>query len=488
VRHALCLALLLMLCACTRPPEEATEAKPKAAAAAPSATLRYGGDTEAWVGPLGNMQDQSYCAADLKLPLAKEPVWELGYTSAEFSGAAPSPILHYAGTLAVCARSPQLMLLDAASGRIIANEDVYARREGETPLEEFHATYFSPAGRLLAVDAVNNLYCFDTRSLARLWHRPNQSDDGSSALVTDARRLFASWGEARNWNLHAVGIEDGAPGWGYPFTADPGDLGVTLSRSGILLGYAYPSQLRAVRSSDGRPLWTVHERSRVAFAPLDEQRQQIYAVLSDESLVCRDLASGTLRWRYSWAGVLSAAEREELMVRSRLRKVTRRPLEVHCSALAVADDGLYASLQTGHVFHLSPAGQRQWAVKLDAPVVSMVVFDNALLAVQEYQIPDVQEQNKKGKFEQARPPDQFNLTPPAWPNLVPEKGVRKAMFSRVVALSRENGAILSSVDTEVASLSNLCPAGTNLVFGGVRRGQRFEAAAHYITAYNWVEP
>ena len=65
--------------------------------------------------------------------------------------------------------------------------------------------------------------------------------------------------------------------------------------------------------------------------------------------------------------------------------------------------------------------------------------------------------------------------------------MRKAVFSRVVALSRENGAILSSVDTAVASLSNLCPAGANLVFGGVRRGQRTPAASHYITAYPWVE-
>jgi hypothetical protein len=175
------------------------------------------------------------------------------------------------------------------------------------------------------------------------------------------------------------------------------------------------------------------------------------------------------------------------MVRSGLRALTRRRLEVQANALCVTGSGVFASLQTGEVFHLGPDGKRRWQVRLDAQAVSLLAFDNALLAVQQYQIPDVQDPNSDGELGQASPPDQFNLSRPGWPNLEAAGSVRKAVFSRTVALSLTDGAILSSVDTEVASLSNLCPAGTRIVFGGVRRGERVQAAAHYITAYDWVE-
>lgn len=480
-----CLALLLLLGACSRPAQQA--APRQQAAAPPSAQLLYGGDARAWLGPLGNMQDQSYCHANLKLPLTARPAWQYEYSSAEFSGLWPSTILNYNGTLAVSAVSPQLMLMDQRTGRVIANKDVYQRDSAFTGQQEaFFSTYLSPTGRLVAVDASNNFYGFDIATLARFWFHPTPRDgQATSALVTDAEHVYGNWGDARSWNLHSLGIENGRPDWAYGIGADPGNLGLTLSRSGILLVYARPNQLRAIRASDGMPMWTVYAAAEVSIAPIDEQGQRVYALLYDESLDCRDLHTGQLLWNYSWSSLLSDSEREDRMQRSGLRDVTPMPLDVLSTAVCVGNDGAYVSLQTGDVLHLSSAGKLLWKMRLEAPVVSMVLFDNALLASQQYQIPDVLEKNQT--MPQTSSQDAFNLAKPNWSNLAPSKDVRHARFTRFAALSRSNGAMLSSVDTAVTSLSNLCPAGGMVVFGGSLRGKGALDKVHYITAYSWVE-
>jgi outer membrane protein assembly factor BamB len=486
-----CLVLLGLLLSCSRTPTAKPQAKQKVAAAPPSTVLRYGGDARAWVGPLGNIQDQSYCHARLKLPLAAKPQWEYAYTSAEFSGVWPTSILNYNGTLVVCAQSPQLMLMDAASGKVLQNKDLYQRNDGFSPQEAFYGTYLSPAGRLVAVDGTDALYCFDTQSLANVWVvRTPRMDQQPGALVIGetggVETLYSAWGPGRSWNIHSLDIASGKPGWVYGMASEPDYFGVTLSRSGILLTYTRPNVLRGLRAKDGMPIWTAYEESQIGLAPIDEQRQTVYSMLLNESLACRDLKTGALRWRYSWSDTLSEAQRESLMQRSGLRQYTRQPLEIENTGVCVGDDGIYIGLQTGEVIHLSPEGSVLWKVRLDAEAVSMVLFDNALLAIQQYQIPDVQDAHGKGP-PQPDPADPFSLVKPNWGNLKPSKNVRHARFSRAVALSRSNGAILSGVDTAVTSLSNLCPAGGNIVFGGSRRGGPMQSGKHYITAYNWVE-
>jgi outer membrane protein assembly factor BamB len=485
MRYLLVVACVL-LAACSRQP--ARQSAPKQQAAAPPSTqLLYGGDAHAWLGQLGNIQDQSYCHARLKLPLNPKPAWEHDYTGAEFSGSWPTTILNYNGTLTVCAQSPQLMLMRATSGEVIENKDVYQRESTFSgQLEAFVSIYLTPAGRLLAVDATNSFYCFDTRQLAPVWFRRTpRTEQGASALVADIGNLYCNWGSARSWNPHSISVADGKPGWVYGVGADPDDLGVTLSRSGTMLLYARPNQLRAIRVEDGKPMWSSYASGEISLAPIDEQRQLVYTVLYNESLDCRDLRTGQLRWSYSWRDLLSENERESRMQLAGLRRLTRQPLEVLSTGICVGDDGVYLSLQTGDVLHLSAEGKLLWKVRLDAPVAGMVLFDNALLAAQQYQVPDILEKGRE--MSQAVSQDAFNLRKPNWSNLTPSQNVRHARFTRFAALSRSNGAMLSTVDTAVTNLSNLCPAGSAVVFGGTRRGEGLRAQVNYITAYSWVE-
>ena len=173
--------------------------------------------------------------------------------------------------------------------QVSENKDVYERGgEGNSPKLQRTFSHRPDGGRRRCGQHALLL----RPAHGRTWHLPTRSDDGAAGCYR-CENVYAAWGDARNWNLHAVGVASGEAGWGYPFTADPDNLGVTLSRSGILLGYAYPSQLRAVQAKDGRPLWTVHARAQVALAPIDEQRQQVYAVLNDESLAAVTMATGT---------------------------------------------------------------------------------------------------------------------------------------------------------------------------------------------------
>jgi outer membrane protein assembly factor BamB len=486
--------LMLVACAKLQPPNVAKTGK--VSIAPPSSQLHYGGNSEAWIGPLGDMQDSAHCHAHLRLPLTEAAAWQYEYTSAEFSNMPPSTVLHYSGSVVVAAQSPQLLVLNAADGNVLANSDVY-EHGNISQQEAFMSLYLSPAGRVLACDESTRFYCFDLPELQRLWlldsresHFYDNSDGPGfgSPLVTDSKNLYTMWGMPNTWMVHAVDIESGKRGWTYPLAARADlPIGVTLSRDGTLLTYALPYQLRAVRAVDGKPLWTAYCSSRVYLAPIDEEHQTVHVLLEDESVECRSLKDGSRLWRYGWSSLLSADQRHRLVEQSGLEPygLNRDNLRIGFTGYCIGEGCSYLALDSDHIVKLDNQGKVVWQVKLDAAINGLTLFDNALLAQQSY------------KYPQAGHPqtiDAFNLGSITWKKPHPPVPVarnkipRSQLWGRVVALNPQDGKILSAVEPDTLVESNICPAGGKIVFGGASNGSNRGTAKFSVVAYDWLEP
>ncbi|MDQ3024239.1 MAG: PQQ-like beta-propeller repeat protein, partial [bacterium] len=476
-----------ILLGCAKQPAP-TAAKAKQTIPPPSGKLLFGGDARAWVGSLGNMQDQNYCRARLKLPLNPNPAWQYEYTSAEFSGAAPTAILHFDGKLMVSALSPQLMQLDAASGKVLVNRDFYERDSRSNQTESFSHMYLSPTGRLVANDNTNRFYCFALDGLERLWTIRTQGgmENEASPIVSDTERIYTTWGYPATWNVHGVDIETGAEEWMYPHAAEFVG-GVTLSRSGVMLCFARPNELRALSAADGMPIWTVAAGAHVQLAPIDEARQTVHLLLEDETLECRRLHDGALLWSYDWSNVLPRELRGPLAEKTGLAKIGYRNIELRDTGYCIGPDGSYLSALNGHVLHFSPEGKLLWTAKLGTVMGTIVLFDNALLATQFFAHPITSD---------PRESDAFNQVVPEWKQVTPADTTKHASgvipdrqaWCRISALDLRSGAMLSSMEPTTLANSNICPAGSKVIFGGFANGGSRRRTPKYISAYEWLEP
>jgi outer membrane protein assembly factor BamB len=516
ILSALPLAALLMmgLAACQPQAVEQKQAAVLAQLSADELQARpayYGGDTRAWPTDRGNNCDSGYCAARLKLPLATEPAWEYSYSAAEFSARPATAIVHYDGKLYLSASSSQLAVLDAASGKLLMNRDVYAHENNDSS-EQIQRLYGHPQGLLLAQDNLGRYYAWDLLNpvLPRLWLGSRR--DIGSGFVTDGTLMLASWTD----ELAAVDVLDGEQRWSYPSACDPG--GLVLSHSGIEIWWSSTGRLYALHAADGAPLWNITTADMIDRVIINEHEQLAYVAYGSEYLECRSLADGTVRWQYSWVGLWSAAARERL-----LAEATRQVGE-HTASLAwtgvenvidnlaaLPEGGLIISLADGRLIALDAAGTERWRYSGKAPAYGMLAFENGVILGSVYASPAAYPWKRAV----------FSLTAPDWPRLrqvqqqqgqpepsnntgaaqpaAPALGARTAngpprqeMFYRLAVLDIDSGRELDSFEPELLPASSLIPAQGNIVFGEAPRywaftgvnqpGQRLR-----VLAFPWID-
>jgi len=231
-------ALLLSSCLALAKSREGTgtqavAANPPAVSAPSSQGGReplYGGDPRCWPTPAGNTADSNYCDVALKLPLSREPVWEFSYTPVRFSSVEPAQIAHYDGMLALISRCPQLLALDADTGRQLFNRDVYEHFD-QDQAERFYDLFFSPLGQLIGRDNAGRQYCWDVTNgdVRRVWMDEGSDRFGAFIALTD-RLISSSDGE-----LRALDINQGERLWDDPMLG--AHCGMVASASGILVAW-----------------------------------------------------------------------------------------------------------------------------------------------------------------------------------------------------------------------------------------------------------
>jgi outer membrane protein assembly factor BamB len=472
----------------------------------------YGGDTRAWLTDRGGNNDGGYCAAKLKLPLATEPSWEFAYSAAEFSNNPATTILHYAGRIYLTADSPQLVALDAQTGKVLLNKDVYAHKDSDAN-EELNRIYAHPQGLLLGQDNLGRFYAWDLldEALPQLWLGPEL--DSVAGFVLDGELMLTSWDD----QLYGLDVLSGEPRWQFPSASQSG--GVVLSQSGIEIWWSSEGRLYALQATDGVLLWSITTADLIDRVIIDEPQQLTYVTYGNESVECRRLNDGAVRWQYSWASIVNEAERkwryEQLLERLKvsadslgLAGVTNQLDEI-----ALSPDGVLLSLSNGSVVALDKAGKIRWLYHGQASVTRMVVFENAALIEALYAPPGylfwdraayclvepdwpllkhtrmLQAEAQGGPVEEpARPQG----TPGLIPNSTPPGPPHREVFPRFAALDLRTGQELSSFEPELFPVSALVPARGNVVFteapvswavvGESGRGRKLR-----VLAYPWIE-
>ena len=480
---AVLLALGLLSGSCDRGSALQTQ-KPASGKAAgfSSRPALEGGDARAWLTPRGNAGDSGYCAAQLKLPLAQTPAWSYKYSAAQFSEFAPASIVHYNGLLLIGAECPQVLGLDVKSGQKIFQRDVYAHQNLKQ--EKLVNLFIHPQGLLTAGDDRGRVYCWDIEQLAAA--SPAQRPVPPLWLSAERVMLYAgcvAFGDSLvtygSGNVTTLAIADGKQQWQYPDLL-PLSLvdGIVESQDGVIVRWSLAGDVVALNGADGALLWKLSLVSRPFRVVTDDARARVYIPTSDESLQCRDLHSGVLKWSYSWRDLVSDADRQRLAREHGLERVVVWPADI-----MVGPNGVWLALASGDVLSMAADGKPVWHVRLPTPLFGGLAFANGLLLGEVYLGEDMLRHPRFGPLM-----GPFNPAPPDWAIVrnASASELKSGMFFRFAVLDLRDGHQLDSfeVGAEPDILPSPTPAGEMIVFGyrdapGTGRS--------VILSYNWLQ-
>ena len=454
-----------------------TGSRAGAGSAAPAAgvqRLLLGGDQRAWLNTGGDAAATSYCAARLKLPLASKPDWTATYSVGQFSAYPASELIQYDGRICIAARSPMVLVLDAATGRKLYGKYVYAGPAGQGSGEEVQAIFYSPGGALFARDDYGVCYCLYERGGELKGRWAYQGTRGDFAAIATGDEVFL----AVAGRLRCLGLASAKERWSYPTLLRAN--GVLLSRSGAVVWFSLHGKAGAVAAANGTPLWSLACDDLINQVVIDDQRSRAYVSSNGERLECRDLQSGEQRWAFSWRDLIPAEDRQRAL--TQLETVVRQggvSLAFIASNVMLLPDGVCVVLASGDVFCLDVEGKLRWHVRLNTAVNAALGFENGILIQQYYDGPQGRDLTDIGFV--------FMFEPPDWP-VYRNAGAKRQLqgrFVRHAVLSRTDGTVLSTCEQPRGVRCYPIPAGDKIVLG--LEGQR-DAIPASVVAYNWLEP
>lgn len=434
----------------------------------------YGGSPRAWPTPAGTASDANYCDVALKLPLSREPAWQYSYTPVRFSSAEPGQIANYDGTLVMVSNCPQLLALDADSGRQLFNRDVYEHFDRDQ-LEQFYNIFFNPYGLLVAQDNAARQYCWDLKDgePRRLWLAPTGA--GFGAFVALADRLISSSDGA----IRALDIGSGEELWRYPLLGER--CGIVVSAGGVVVAWTSGDrrsngEFYALDAASGELLWTYLSGKagwpRGIWAVIDDAQECVYVASRDETVQRRDLRSGAVQWEYSWQELTSPEEREAIFSGQ-----SYGPFPLYAIAPMVTPEGLVLCTISGMVIALDQAGQPRWISHSDVMLWGSVSFSNAVMVVERFVPPGYRDYLSPFKV----------FCPPTidWGNYqrADEIEQQTSIFERFAVLDLDTGEALDYFETAQPT-GSAAPAHNMFVLGETAR---FDAREHRILAYDWLD-
>ncbi|MBN2080856.1 PQQ-binding-like beta-propeller repeat protein [bacterium] len=466
-RLFLCLLPVLLLTAVPAGCDKAASAIPPKVNLA-AHRLLTGGDNLSWPTSAGTAADANYCRARLRLPLATEPAWTFEYSAAEFSNQDTFSILHRDGLLILSAYSPQLLGLDVTTGAVRFNQSLYDYSAGERQTEYFDMIYLTPHGLLVGHDGPGRIYCWslDNDSPRRLWLSEETGEGNALLAINDC--VWTYW----DGFIRCLSAADGAQELSYPALIQT--TNVVATQSGTTVTWTTSGEFFAL-DSNGAPLWSyLSGISGPAFsitAVVDEATNAAYLKLPNETLECRDLTSGELRWSHTWADLMTDEQRIALF------GSTEDALPPYAVSLAATPQGPVMSIISGQVLALDHDGNRRWVYRTNVPVLACLVFENGLLASERFLGP-----NHRGflQFLTAFCPETID-----WQRVQEADEERRlsGSFQRMVVIDPGTGTLLDAFEPELPALA-ITPAHDKLIFS---ERSLLGVNQHRVLAYNWLE-
>jgi len=434
----------------------------------------YGGSPRAWPTPAGSASDANYCDVALKLPLNREPAWQYSYTPVRFSAAEPGQITNYDGMLVMVSNCPQLLALDADTGRLLFNRDVYEHLDRDQ-LEQFYNIFFNPYGLLVAQDNAARQYCWDLQGgePRRLWLAP--TDGRFGAFVALADRLISSSDGA----IRALDIGSGEEQWRYSMLGER--CGIVVAASGVVVAWTSGDrrsygEFYAFDAASGELLWTYLSAKagwpRGIWAVIDDAQECVYIGSRDETIQRRELRSGDVEWVYSWQELTSPEEREAIFAGGQYG-----PFPLYAVAPMVTPEGLVFCTISGMVIALDQAGQPRWISRSEVLLWGSISFSNAVMVVERFLPP--------GNRDYLSPFKVFCPQTIDWGNYqrADEIEQQTGMFERFAVLDSQTGEALDHFETAQPT-GSAAPAHNMFVLGETAR---FDAREHRILAYDWLD-
>ena len=414
----------------------------------------FGGDQRAWPTTHGDWGDSAYCAAQLQLPLSREPAWIADYTAAEFSTHPASPLLHYDGTLVLAARSPQLIGLDVDTGARVFNAPYYQAVDS-LAMEELRWMFISPQGLIMVRDDQGRYYLLDelTRPPRRLWISAPTNDIESGYVVTP-EYLYTAWGS----QLRCLALADGEEQWRYPTLTPAG--GVVLAHD-VVVWWSRQSKLVAVDASTGWLRWSVQVPEPIWRAICTDRNHDVYLIYS-ERVECRDLFSGDLRWEYDWSKLMSDTERTQRFAESGMGRKGFEEEDVTvllARSPMLTPEGLILTLVCGEVLAFDHQGQVRWRYSEPGHLLlGQVAFANGILLWEAYVGPEY-----FGGLQRYR---LFSLQPPAWAayQAASSGEQQRGVFLRQLVLDPASGTGLDGFDFSTVAAAGPVPAYGKIVY------------------------
>ena len=432
-------------------------------------TLR-GGDSQAWLTTAGDIADSNFCRAEVSFPLDPQPVWEYQYTAARFSFSAASTMLHYDGLLVVAARSSQVLGLDAATGEEVFNQDVYLHGDDQNQ-EQIARLVFHPAGLLFGADELGRFYCWDIIDgrLEQQWVAATA--DGYRAMVAAGPGIYATWDD----QLHGLAVSDGTEDWAYPSLAEEG--GLILADNGLLVAWTSLGEFHCVDSSDGAMQWSVFTntegRDWATRALVSNERGEVFFVLPDERLQCRDLATGELNWEYCWTDLLPLEERF-----AHFESHGADPIPLWAIECQLTPTGVSLALLHGQVVSIDYTGQPRWTYDSDVLIIGGGAFNNAVMLTEWYLGTEYQRQINPGwRTFITEPPEDWRRYREA-----DERRQANGSFQRFVWLDPLDGHTIETFEPDYP-VNTIIPAGDKMVIG---ESMRNDTNTRRVLAYNWL--
>jgi outer membrane protein assembly factor BamB len=394
------------------------EASPIASRALPltiPAKLFAGGDADAWLTANGDLGDSSYCDAPLILPLESEPVWEYSYTAAEIGQQPPNSLVHFDGTIAGCAMSNVVFLLDAMTGKEVLKQNMYVAKDSYAIRQEgFFSLMFGPSGKLAAVDTLGryNIWNPSAETIERIGLSEEDANQNQGYVLLQDRLV----GQHKRL-LAAVPATD-------PSQALWTDqliflsTGVVAARDGTIVAWTQRGTVVCI-DGQGTETWRSEEGSLMHRVVLDPREPLVYIAPRNGKVICRHLKTGEERWRYDYSDLMPALEREarrrqllaivkdETYERGLLRELKLMPV-----ALCVTPTGLFIAFQSGDCVLLDGQGQPRWHTAMRAMADGAIAFQNGVLLHLTYEPLGIARLSRVGA--EYLP---FLLEPPDWPEL-----------------------------------------------------------------------
>lgn len=429
-----------------------------------------GGDSQAWPTARGNAGDAGYCRARLKLPLARQPAWTHEYTRAAFSAQAPSDIVSYDGLVVVGALCSQLLGLNAASGSLVFQRDLYKHLDEDRVSESLTSLFIHPQGLLTGRDDLGRYYCWDLLQLTpkgprQLWISAEYGPH-DAGCVTYGSSLVTSI----NGSIRQLAVENGRPGWEFPSLLPSG--GIVCSEDEIAVWWSEVGEIVALDMHSGTQLWKTSLATRPRWVAIDDLREAVLIIRDDEQLDYRHIGTGQVLWSYNWSGLLADAERQRL---AELRDYER--VRLQASSPMITPEAIYLPLYSGYVLKLDPDGKLLWQIHRPTTLLGGLAFDNALLVGELY----------LGSNYLASPVfGPFTAEPPDWELYAAADETQRAngLFYRFAVIDTVDGGLLDALEMSSLPAPSPTPAGKMVVFGLQPTAAQQN---RQICAYDWIE-